>query len=234
MTDTTCAPKCALQYILYNPKQYANLSFSLTITFAFSLFAVLMIFADRLAIQSASLVLRADPSFGRSSGCLGSTCGLWLRACPALPTRLAALSSCNPCAGSVFLYDLCAAFGCAPSSWNSVHFGSCEDSLRLMTAGFERSFETGSCRIEGGQQLLSFSSTLLSFSQPFCNTACQLPMDLLRETLNRPKPVSWGASIPVVVQAAAACRVNLRVEFYEWLIYWQLGLTYFWRISLPL
>ena len=48
--------------ILYNPKQYANLSFSLTITFAFSLCASPMTLASGLAIGTASFVLRVDPN----------------------------------------------------------------------------------------------------------------------------------------------------------------------------
>ena len=238
MTDTTSAPKCALQYILYNPKQYANLSFSLTITFAFSLFAVLMIFADLLATRSASFVLCIDPSLGASFG-LGSTCGLWLRACPALPIRLAALCSCNPCADTVSQSVPYAFFRCAPASWTFVHHWSREDGfLCLMADGFERSFETGSCRIARGQKLLPFSSILLSFLQlfqQFCNTACQLHLDLLRENFFRLKAESWGAAaIPKVVQVAATSRVNEGVEFYEWLIYWQLGSSSFWRTSSPL
>ena len=159
MTDTTSAPICALQYILYNPKQYANLSFSLTITFAFSLFAVLMIRAHRLALKSASFVLRVEQRLRRSSG-LGSTCDLWLRVCPVLSIQLAACCRCNPCAGTVSRSAPYASFRCGTTSWNCVHYVSCVFSSCSMSAGFERSSETGSCQIAMGRKLRSFSSIL--------------------------------------------------------------------------
>ena len=64
MTDTTTTTtKCAMQYTVhYNSKQYANLSFSLTITFAFSLCASPKTLTSGLAIGTASFVLRVDPS----------------------------------------------------------------------------------------------------------------------------------------------------------------------------
>ena len=70
MTDTTTTTtKCAMQYTVhYNSKQYANLSFSLTITFASSPSAVPMIEAGPLEIDMASFVLRIDPSILQSSG----------------------------------------------------------------------------------------------------------------------------------------------------------------------